>query len=145
MTQPIFKRKYIPEHSNAGFLETLVSDITYWPILPKVPLYVNVGALLNLSITQEDAAPQYIRLKCTVPSYRRLKDAVPSYRLLKYTVPPYRRLKCTVPSYRRLKNAVPSYRRIKILCRRAYTLRYRKYTAAAGKNGRERKRCTAGG
>ena len=35
---PIFKRKYIPEHINAGFLETLVSDITYWPILPKVSL-----------------------------------------------------------------------------------------------------------
>ena len=36
--QPIFKRKYTTEQINVCFLETLVSDIIYWPILPKVPL-----------------------------------------------------------------------------------------------------------
>ena len=33
-----------------GFLETLVSDITYWPILPKVPLTLFVSVTLEQKV-----------------------------------------------------------------------------------------------
>ena len=58
MRQLIFKRKYTPEHSNAGFQETLVSDITYWPILLKYPL----PTLMPLTTASlDEAAHQNVR------------------------------------------------------------------------------------
>ena len=67
--EPIFKRKHTPEHSDAGFLETLVSDITYLlaDITQSSPTFMLEG---HLHSPQETSAQHINGAQCPLALLR---------------------------------------------------------------------------